>query len=84
MNKMILVAIRDKKAEFFHPPYAVPTEAMAIRGFGDAVLKGNSDLAAHPEDFVLFKVGEYDQLTGSVIAVDPLSIASALDFKDKE
>lgn len=84
MNKMILVAIRDKKAEFFHPPYAVPTEAMAIRGFGDAVLKGNSDLAAHPEDFVLFKVGEYDQLTGAVIAVDPLSIASALDFKDKE
>lgn len=84
MNKMILVAIRDKKAEFFHPPYAVPTEAMAIRGFGDAVLKGNSDLAAHPEDFVLFKVGEYDQFTGAVIAVDPLSIACALDFKDKE
>lgn len=84
MNKMILVAIRDKKAEFFHPPYAVPTEAMAIRGFGDAVLKGNSDLSAHPEDFCLFKVGEYNQLNGKVIPVEPLSIASALDFKDKE
>lgn len=84
MNKMILVAVRDKKAKFYHPPYAVPTKGMAIRGFGDAVLKGNSDLSAHPEDFTIFKVGEYDQLTGLVSSCNPVSIACGLDFTDKK
>lgn len=84
MNKMILVSVRDKKAEAFHPPYAVPTKAIAIRAFGDAVLKGGSDLSAHPEDFDLFMVAEYDQITGKVSAVDPVSICSGLDFGSTE
>jgi hypothetical protein len=84
MIKSVLVCIRDKKGAFYHPPYCVPTKDMAIRGFGDAVLKGNSDLSAHPEDFTLFMVGEFDQITGTVSPCEPLSIATGLDFVDKE
>lgn len=80
MNKMILVCVRDKKAEAFHPPYCVPTRGIAIRGFGDAVAKGSNDLSQHPEDFDLFLVGQFDQLTGKVCYCDPVSICSGLDF----
>jgi hypothetical protein len=84
MIKSVLVCVRDKKGAFYHPPYCVPTKEMAIRGFGDAVLKGNSDLSSHPEDFTLFLVGEFDQINGFVASIEPLSIATGLDFVDKE
>lgn len=84
MHKMILVSVRDKKAEAFHPPYAVPTKGIAIRAFGDAVVKGGSDLSAHPEDFDLFLVGEFDQITGKIEVVAPVSICSGLDFRKDE
>lgn len=80
MQKMILVSVRDKKAEAFHPPYAVPTKGIAIRAFGDAIAKGSTDLSSHPEDFDLFKVGEFDQLTAKIVECDPVSICSGLDF----
>lgn len=82
MNKMILVSVRDKKAEAFHPPYTVPTKGIAIRAFGDAVLKGGTDLSQHPEDFDLFMIGEFDQLSGKLIPCDPVSICSGLDFNN--
>lgn len=84
MQSMILVSVRDKKAEAFHPPYAVPTRGIAIRAFGDAVLKGGSDLSAHPEDFDLFLVGEFDQISGKIQVVSPVSICSGLDFRKDE
>lgn len=84
MQKMILVSVRDKKAEAFHPPYAVPTKGIAIRAFGDALLKGGSDLSAHPEDFDLFQVGEFDQISGRVGVFPPVSICSGLDFRKDE
>ena len=78
--RMVIVSVRDKKAEFFSPVYAVPTKGLAIRGFGDAIMKGGSDLSSHPEDFSLFMVGEFDQVTGMLIPCEPVSICTGLDF----
>lgn len=80
MNKMILVSVKDKKVGFFHPPYCVHSKAVAIRGFGDAVMKPGSDLNSHPEDFTLFMVGEFNTDKGVVTPVDPVSICCGLDF----
>lgn len=83
MNKMVIVAIRDKKADAFHPPYVLQNLSLAIRGFGDAVLKGNTDLSTHPEDFNLYHVGNYDVITGKVEPVEPVSVCAGLDFINK-
>lgn len=81
MNKMILVSLFDKKAEYFHPAYCIRNKALACRAFSDAIINRNdSDLSNHPEDFELFQVGTFDLDKGKLESISPVSICSGLDF----
>jgi hypothetical protein len=76
-----LVAIRDAKLQAFQSLTTVPTIEAALRGFADAVAnEGAGDLHRHPEDFGLFKVGEFDTVTGLVEGVQPVQVASGVEF----
>lgn len=77
----MIVSVLDKKAEAFTAPVCVPTKGIAIRGFGDAVTSGQGDIAAHPEDFALFHVGNWNPATGKIEPVSPVEIVSGLDYK---
>lgn len=60
--KLQMVALRDTVANVYNQPNFVPHLGMAIRSFGDECQrqeKGNV-MAAHPEDFELWHIGEYD------------------------
>lgn len=57
-------AIRDSKAmAFLQPFYSISTGA-AVRAFSDAVNEKGSNFAKHPEDYLLFEIGEFDDNTG--------------------
>lgn len=71
----------DAKAESFGMPFFADNDNLARRIFGDSVVKSGTVLNDHPEDFFLYKVGQWDQTSGSVDGVKPVSIASATDFK---
>lgn len=83
MNKLLIVAINDTKAEAYMNPFYMRSEGEAIRAFGDAIAKGDSPLSAHPEDFVLVKLGTFCQDTGA-IEVQFKSLINGIDFKKGE
>lgn len=66
-----LYAIKDAKSTFM-PCTVDVNDATAIRNFEHAVRQHDSILASHPNDFALFKVGEYDNESGHVSPLIPL------------
>jgi len=66
--KQYLFAVYDVKANAFNAPIALLSKAAAIRSFTDAVTDKSTPFGRHPEDYSLFLVGEWDELTGTIIA----------------
>lgn len=62
-----MYAIYDKKAEVHAVPYTAPNDAQAVRGFMDACKDEKSPLNNYAEDFVLVKLGYFDQKKGTFI-----------------
>lgn len=80
MNKLMVYTIKDTKAECYLQPFTFRTDGEAIRAFDDTVQRDGTPIHDHPEDFCLFKVGEFDQLSGVITSVDHKSLGCALDF----
>lgn len=76
--KTNLYSIYDRKANFYSAPFSEVNEVCAIRQF-------QSQYAQHPykDDFELYFVGEYDNETGIIFAVDkPQFIVSYSSFAE--
>lgn len=82
--KLLVFSVRDSKAEAFTRPFFAQTRGMAVRGFRDAVNGDqNEPIAKHPEDFTLFHIGEFDELTGELVKLQsPFSLGLASTFKE--
>lgn len=65
-----LCCIFDKQAESFGRPMAVPAKGLAIRSFIDEVNRedNNNMYYMHPDDFVLYHVGDFNDSDGSIDA----------------
>lgn len=80
---MKIVVVRDIKADVYGVPMFVASLGAAIRSFGDEVGKTDGNpFALHPEDFELYHVGEYDEVSCvfDLLKV-PKQIAVASNFK---
>lgn len=65
-----MFAIRDSKGEFFNTPFFQKTHGEAERSFKTLVSDERSNISKYPEDFDLYYLGEYDDQTGTVSALD--------------
>lgn len=73
MAKLLLVAVMDTKVGAFTPPFCCKTRGEAIRSFTDACADDKIPFKAHPGDYVLYMIGEFDDGSGLVTsAVDRL------------
>lgn len=64
-------AVRDTKMGTFAQLVPFENDAVAIRGFSDLVHRDkDSMIAAHPADFSLFYIGEFDVETGVLTQSD--------------
>lgn len=82
--RLLAFSIRDAKAEAFMRPFFASTRGLAIRAFVDLVNSGNGEpVAKHPDDFALFCIGEFDELTGELVKLEqPVSLGIASTFKE--
>lgn len=64
-------AVRDTKAQAFLQPFYSPSVGSALRAFSDAVNDGQCPFNKHPEDYILYEIGSYDDATA---ALDPLDV----------
>lgn len=77
----ILFTVYDVKAEFYMPTQTAPTMAMATRMFLEAAQDVRSNICKYPDDFVLFKLGSYDDHNATFdLLVSKESIGSARDL----
>lgn len=83
-TSLIICTIHDSKAEAYLNPFTMRSEAEAIRAFGDAVEKGGTPIADHPEDYHLYRVGSFDQISGVITGEAAKSLAGGVDFKKGE
>lgn len=76
-----MYSVRDAKAEAFHTPFFSPNHATAIRSFEAATKEEGHEFNAHAEDYSLWHVGGFNSEDGILIAVPPVAIGQARDFK---
>lgn len=76
-----LYAIYDAATGWYGIPMAQDNDTVAMRSFAHEAMKPDSIWNSHPQDFVLYKVGEYSCKTGQIIPYDtPERICCAKDF----
>ncbi len=73
--------VRDSAAEAFMRPFFAQSKGAAIRSFADQVndTDGNP-IWQHPEDYTLFELGTFDELTGFLKVHEPRSLGNGSTF----
>lgn len=80
-----VLAIRDSAVGAFQAPFVHVALGAAVRAFGDAVKNPESGMDKHPEDYELYHLADFDEVTGLFIAGEqPVCIARGKDYISKE
>lgn len=71
-------AIKDVKADCFLTPFTSENDATASRALGGIVNDKQSMFGQHPEDYVVYHVGQFDQASGQLVGEDTPRYAFSL------
>ena len=63
-------SIRDTKGELYHSPFFKTAIGEAERDFHAVVNDKSTTLSKYPEDFDLYFLGEFDNVTGKMKSLD--------------
>lgn len=77
--KLIVLSVRDEKVEAFLPPFTARAVGEGIRIFETAIRDPNSGLAKHVADYVLYRVGTFDDVSGLMAPQEPERLISGLE-----
>lgn len=61
-------------------PIMSPNQAVLLRQLGDIIARKDSLFFEHPEDFQIFRIGEFDQKIGSIKPCDPQFVTNVQDI----
>lgn len=79
--KLKVFSIYDEKALVYRNPFFMAHDGQALRAFGDLVGDKDSEVAKHPEDYTLYRLGEYDDCSGVFESLKaPVFMSRAVDF----
>lgn len=70
-------AVRDVKSQAFLQPFYSPSVGSALRAFGDAVNDKSCPFNKHPEDYVLYEIGSYDDGSAGLFPLEVIKMLSA-------
>lgn len=74
----------DSKLEAYLTPFFAPNRGVAMRHFADLVANEDHPFGKHPEDYTLFELGDFDDVTAMFNASAPASICNGLDLRNRE
>lgn len=66
INKAKMYLLKDEKSNSYGYPFTAKTRGLCIRDIQDELAGGQRIWAKHPQDFSLFEIGDYDELTGQI------------------
>lgn len=64
INRMF--AVQDIKAGAFHAPFPSVSEGTALRFLQDMVNREGHPYNLHPEDYIVFEIGSFDDVSGAL------------------
>ena len=82
--KLKLYAVLDTCSGVYDGPVGNHNDESAVRAFGDILAREGSPINLHPEHFILFRVGEWDDATGTVKEIVPAALCKAIDLVHKD
>lgn len=65
-------SVYDRKALQYYPPFFAATDGAASRMFSDLANDGNTNVGRHPSDYVLYRIGQYNDQKGALMPESPL------------
>lgn len=69
----------DSKMQSFRFKFFCATDKAAEREFGDAVNNPKSVFSQHPEDFLLYRLGSFDTVSGLLQPESPIILLGRAD-----
>lgn len=82
MAKLMVYSIYDAKVKFFDRPLFMRNRGEALRAWEQAANDEKTTISAHPSDYSLMEIGEFDDQTGKIECYSvPESLGLALQFK---
>ena len=78
--KVFMYGIYDSAIGAYKQPFFMQQDGAAMRGFTDLCMNAETDLAKHPKDFTLFRLGIFDDQTGEISGETPVSLATAQEI----
>lgn len=76
-----IFCVYDEKACAYLPPFFLPEAGQAIRVFTDCVNSKDHQFGAHPSDYTLFHIGEYDDNSAKIHAHAPKTLGNGVEFR---
>lgn len=76
MMQMIFTVL-DMAAKRFTEPFFAANEEVAIRSFREAVNSDGHPFSKFPEDYALYKVGDWDNESGAIVPLEPVKLVNA-------
>jgi len=80
MQKLGLYSVKDIASDTYGAPFTAVNDSVAVRTFTTARHDENSNVHLYPEQFLLFKVGEFDDSTGVIEPCDVVCVVKAIDL----
>lgn len=81
--KIEVFAVFDGKARCYGQPFFFQNEQVAVRAWRETVNDATTTFYKHPQDFSLFKLGSYDDLSGSFESLtEPQNLGLAAQYKE--
>jgi len=78
--KLNAYTIYDVASGSYSRPWFAQADGMAKRGFSDIANDPTHDIGKHPEDYTLFRVGDFNERTGTLRGEGLEKIATALEM----
>ena len=74
-------SVFDSKSETYMTPFFMKTKGEALRAFTDISNDDTHQIGKHPEDYTLFEIGEYDDVSCTIVSYEAKqSIGTAVEF----
>lgn len=74
-----MYSVFDVKAQAFGTPFAMQNDALAVRAFAEHCQNEEEMFFKYPEDFQLYRVGNFNQRTGETEGYKPELITTAIE-----
>jgi len=77
-----IFVIKDEKSGAHYDPFTMSNSIDAQRAFMQGMKSEKSIISQYPEDFNLYYIGEFDEMSGLITAQAPVMILTGKEAKE--